>query len=136
MSDAPFVADVGQRLFGNIGIEVKLRCQMCGFVMNTGGTGLDNVKHDCVVCESLKERFGTCEYMHQANPSRCTCWMSTPRVKTNVQTVLQTASTDRARLRYWRQWSLTEGIKMGLTVEPTQPAPNLPKTDGKAGKSV
>lgn len=135
MSDAPSVADVGQRLFGSIGIEVKLRCLMFGYVMNTAVIGMHNVQHDCVVCVSLIERFGTCEYMHQANPSRCTCWMSAPRVKTNVQTVLQTASTDRARLRYWRQWSLTEGIRLGLTVEP-QTAPNLLKTDGKEGSSV
>lgn len=96
---------------------------------------MHNVQHDCVVCVSLIERFGTCEYMHQANPSRCTCWMTVSRVKTNVQTVLQTASTDRSRLRYWRQWMLTEGIRLGLTVEP-ETAPNLLKTDGKEGSSV
>jgi hypothetical protein len=135
MFDAPFVAEEDKQWFGNTGIEVKVRCRMFGFVMNTGGTGMHNVQHDCVVCVSLQERFGTCEYMHQANPSRCTCWMTAPRVKTNVQSVLQTASTDRARLRYWRQWSLTEGIKLGLTVLP-QPAPNLFKTDGKEGSSV
>lgn len=83
--------------------------------MNTGVIGL---LHDCAVCVSLIEEFGTCEYMHEANPSRCTCFLTAPRKRTNEQTVLQTASTDAARLRYWRHWSVTEGIRLGLTVLP------------------
>lgn len=38
-----------------------------------------------------------------------------------MQSVLQTSSTDGARLRYWREWAKTEGIKLGLIVPPTQP---------------
>lgn len=44
--------------------------------------------------------------------------MTAVRQKRNVQTVLVTASTERARLRYWRQWSITEGVRLGLTVLP------------------
>lgn len=47
--------------------------------------------------------------------------MSTPKVVKNVQSVLQTKSTDGARLRYWREWAKTEGIKLGLIVPPEQP---------------
>jgi len=106
---------------------------MYGFAMSTGGIGLE-LKHDCVVCVKLVELFGTCEYMHQANPSRCTCERPAPKWSRNVQGVLQTASTDRVRLRYWREWARTTGIEMGLMVEPGT-APNLPKTDGKEGSS-
>lgn len=38
-----------------------------------------------------------------------------------MQSVLQTSSTDGARLRYWREWAKTEGIKLGLIVPPTEP---------------
>lgn len=57
--------------------------------------------HDCVVCRRLIAKFGTCEYMHQAAPERCTCWMTAPCRRENVQSVLQTESTDWSRYRYW-----------------------------------
>jgi hypothetical protein len=98
MFDAPFVADEDKLLFGNIGIEVKVRCRMFGSVMNTGGPGM---LHDCLTCVRLIEKFGTCEYMHQAAPERCKCWMTAPRQRTNEQSVLQTESTARVRIRYW-----------------------------------
>lgn len=118
------VAALEELSSGSIGIEVKVRCQISGYVMITGGIGLSakpELLHDCAVCVFLQEKFGTCEYMHQANPSRCTCWMTQPKVKRNVQSVLQTKSTDRERLRYWRHWAKTEGIKLGLMVPPEQP---------------
>lgn len=68
--------------------------------------------------------------MHDAAPSRCTCSTLLYRERLNVQTVLQTKSTVRTRLRYWRQWARTTGIEEGWMVAPTQPVPNLPKTDG------
>ena len=105
---------------------------MYGFVMSIGGTGLEHLKHDCVVCQSLIEEFGTCEYMHQANPGVCTCRFTAPKVKKSVQTLLETESTVRTRVRYWMNWSRTEGRRLGLTCEP-QPAPNLLKTDGREG---
>lgn len=111
-------------LFGFIGIELKIRCRMSGYVMITGGIGLATefeLKHDCSVCLSLQDKFGTCEYMHQVNPSRCTCVLFKTKAKKNVQSVLQTNSTEGARLRYWRQWMKTEGIRLGLMVPPEQP---------------
>jgi hypothetical protein len=119
-----FADNLDMLLSGSIGIEQKVRCQISGYVMITGGIGLStevDLEHDCAVCLSLVDKFGTCEYMHQANPSRCTCWMSQPKVRKNVQTVLQTNTTDGARLRYWREWAKTEGIKLGLIVPPTEP---------------
>lgn len=120
-----FVDNPDRLLSGSIGIEVRIRCQISGYVMNTGGIGLSaehELKHDCAVCQNLIGRFGTCEYMHQANPSRCTCWMSQPKVRKNVQSVLKTNSTEGARLRYWREWAKSEGIKLGLIVPPTEPS--------------
>ena len=92
--------------------------------MNTVRVGyMSEIAHDCHVCVSLLEEFGTCEYMHEANPTKCTCWMTSRRQKTNVQSTLGIGGTDRERLRYWRQWSLTEGIRLGLTVHTENPAP-------------
>ena len=92
------------------------------------------LKHDCSVCASLIEEFGTCEYMHQANPGVCTCRFTAPKVKVSRQTLLETESTVRTRVRFWMEWSRTEGRRLGLTCEP-QPAPNLLKTDGQEGSS-
>ncbi len=133
MFDAPFVAEEDKLLCGNTGIGRSNLCQMFGFVMSIGVTGLEHLKHDCVVCQSLFEEFGTCEYMHQANPGACTCRFTAPPRKQSVQTLLETESTIRTRVRYWMNWSRTEGRRLGLTCEP-QPAPNLLKTDDK-GKS-
>lgn len=112
----PGVASKAPPSYGNIGTGQNRRCQPFGSAIYIGVSSLN---HDCHVCVGLKEKFGTCEYMHQANPSRCTCWMTAkPKVKKNIQTVLKTDSTDRARLRYWRQWSRTTGVELGLTVLP------------------
>ena len=89
--------------------------------------------HDCRVCLSLIDEFGTCEYMHQANPGVCTCRFTAPVEKQSRQTVLETESSVRTRVRFWMEWSRTEGRRLGLTCEP-QTAPNLFKTDGR-GKS-
>ena len=130
------VAEEDKLLCGNTGIEVNYPCQRYGFVTTIGVIGLDlkHLKHDCSVCASLIEEFGTCEYMHQANPGVCTCRFTAPRVKVSRQTLLETESTVRTRVRFWMEWSRTEGRRLGLTCEP-QPAPNLPKTDGQEGSS-
>lgn len=122
-------------LSGSTGIEVLVLCQTCGFVIPTGVIGLDHLMHDCVVCVGLVEQFGTCEYMHQANPGACTCRYTRPRVKTSVQTVLETQSTVRTRVRYWMNWSRTEGRRLGLTVEPST-APNLLNTDDEGSSKI
>jgi hypothetical protein len=116
----------GMLLFGSIGIGLLAQCRSCGSVMNIGGILLQ-INHDCHVCSSLIEEFGTCEYMHQANPSKCVCRFTVKPEKKSVQTVLETASTLRTRLAYWRHWSLTEGVKLGLTVPLEERRPNLPK---------
>jgi hypothetical protein len=133
MFDAQSAVDVGMLSYGSTGIEALLPCQKCGSVIHIEVIGLVQLGHDCCVCLSLQERFGTCEYMHQANPGACTCRLFVPKQKTSVQTVLQTESTDRSRYVYWMKWSRTEGRKLGLTVEPSA-APNLLKTDD-TGKS-
>ena len=133
MYDAPSVAEEDKLLFGNTGIEARCRCRKYGSVIYTEVNGM-SLGHDCVVCVGLLERFGTCEYMHQANPGACTCRFTAPREKRNVQTVLQTSSTVRTRYRYWMNWSRTEGRRLGQTVEPSA-APNLLKTDGQEGSS-
>ena len=50
------------------------------------------------------------------------------RKKGTRQTVLQTASTDRVRLRYWARWAETEGVRLGLIVEPNLPERRSRKT--------
>lgn len=93
---------------------------------------MNEVSHDCPSCSRLIELFGTCEHMHQAAPERCTCVRPlTNKPSQNRQAVLESASTIRTRLSYWRNWMVTEGIQQGLTVEPTKPAPNLLKTGGE-----
>ena len=92
--------------------------------MNTGGIGLREnailIEHDCVACEGLIQKFGTCEYMHQANPSRCTCKFTALRSRENVQSVLQSESTDRARIRYWMKWLRNqEWFKEGVAQDGT-----------------
>ena len=136
MFDAPSVAEEERQLCGNTGIEVRNPCQRYGSVTTIGVIGLEpkHLKHDCRVCLSLIDEFGTCEYMHQANPGVCTCRFTAPVVKQSRQTVLETESTVRTRVRFWMEWSRTEGRRLGLTCEP-QPAPNLLKTDGKEGSS-
>lgn len=42
--------------------------------------------HDCPSCVMLQEKFGTCEYMHEANPGKCTCAIEEkPKRKQHVQ---------------------------------------------------
>lgn len=89
------------------------------------------IDHDCSVCTSLMDKFGTCEYMHQANPNACRCRYWVKREKSSRQTVLPTLGADRARVRYWLQWSLTEGVKLGLTVPLEERTTNLPKIPHK-----
>ena len=135
MFDAPSVAEEDKQLCGNTGIEARHPCQRYGSVTTIGVIGLQlKLKHDCPVCLSLIDEFGTCEYMHQANPGVCTCRFTAPKVKVSRQTVLETESTVRTRVRFWMEWSRTEGRRLGLTCEP-QPAPNLLKTDGQEGSS-
>jgi hypothetical protein len=136
MFDAPSVAEEDKQLCGNTGTEVVSPCQRYGSVTTIGVIGLEpkHLKHDCSVCLSLIDEFGTCEYMHQANPRVCTCRFTAPVVKQSRQTVLETESTVRTRVRFWMEWSRTEGRRLGLTCEP-QPAPNLLKTDGQEGSS-
>lgn len=112
--------------YGSIGIELLALCLSCGSVMNIGVILLQ-INHDCHVCSSLIEEFGTCEYMHQANPGVCRCRFTGRPEKRSVQTVLDTESTLRVRLAYWRHWSLTEGVKLGLTVPLEERHLNLPK---------
>jgi hypothetical protein len=88
----------------------------------------------CPACIRMQNMHGTCEYV--AKTERCTCdrllnMEQLGRRTKNVQTFLKTDSTDRVRLAYWRRWMNDEGIKAGLMVEPTKPAPNLLKTDGE-----
>ena len=136
MFDAPSVAEEEQLLCGNTGIEVISPCPRYGSATSIGVIGLEPkyLKHDCSVCLSLIDEFGTCEYMHQANPGVCTCRFSVPKVKQSRQTLLETPSMIRTRVRFWMEWSRTEGRRLGLTCEP-QPAPNLLKTGGQEGSS-
>ena len=115
MFAVPFVVSVEWLSYGSIGTEVRDLCPICGFVIFIEVSSL-NLDHDCAVCTSLIERFGTCEYMHQANPGVCRCRFWAKREKTSRQTVLPTPGADRARVRYWLKWSLNEGVKLGLTV--------------------
>lgn len=118
---------------GSIGIAQRHQCPTSCFVISAGGNGLDEVNHDCTSCRNLIELYGTCEYMHQAKPERCKCVrLLTNKPAQNRQAVIESASTTRTRLAYWRNWMVTEGIQQGLTVEPTKPAPNLLKTGGES----
>ena len=88
----------------------------------------------CDACLRMQEMHGTCVYVSKTH--RCTCDQKRSMAmlgkrKRNRQTTLNTQSTDRVRLAYWRQWARTTGIKEGWMVEPTKPAPNLLKTDGE-----
>lgn len=98
--------------------------------MNIGGSFLE-LPHDCHVCVKLREKFGTCEYMHQANPGQCSCSYTRETEKRSEQSVLQTESTVRVRLAFWRRWAETEGVKMGLMVPLEDQRPNLPKIPHK-----
>lgn len=89
---------------------------------------------ECPACLRMQEMHGTCVYVAQTR--RCTCDQKRSlaqlgRRRKNEQSTLSTSSTDRVRLAYWRAWMTGAGIKEGWMVEPTQPAPNLLKTDGE-----
>lgn len=88
----------------------------------------------CDACLRMQEMHGSCVYVAQTH--RCTCAQKRSMAqlgkrKRNVQSTLETTSTDRVRLAYWRKWAATTGIEEGWMVEPTPPAPNLLKTDGE-----
>ena len=94
--------------------------------MRRASCGVDNVNHDCPTCVRLIEKFGTCEYMHQANAVMCTCKLYQKKQSRNEQQVLQTDSTQGARLRYWRDWLRNQKWVLDRDA---QAAPNLSKTD-------
>jgi len=81
--------------------------------------------HDCHVCVGLIERFGTCEYMHEANPSKCLCKLYKKKDLKSTQSTLKTSSEDMTRYRYWKAW-LTNQEWIKKSAEET--APNLLKT--------
>ena len=85
----------------------------------------DGCPHDCQVCVGLVEKFGTCEYMHQANPSACRCKLYKKKETKNVQTILRTGSEDMTRYRYWRSWLANQDW---VKEDAEKTAPNLPKT--------
>lgn len=89
--------------------------------------------HACDACLEMQEMYGTCIYV--AKTVRCTCdqkrrLAQLGKRKRNTQSTLNTKSTDRVRLAYWRQWMRTTGIEEGWMVVPEPTAPNLLKTDG------
>lgn len=95
-------------ILGSIGRNALVQCRRYGYVTNIGGKYMAQ-RHDgcrdCDACKRMQAMYGTCEYVGETHRCECPQRRSRERLLERKceprQTVLQTDSTERTRVRYW-----------------------------------
>lgn len=106
--DAPFAAQSMLSILGSIGRNAPAACRRYGYATNIGGKYIAQ-RHDgcrdCPACVRMQAMYGTCEYVGETHRCECPQRRSRERLfqrrRGTRQTVLQSDSTERTRVRYW-----------------------------------